>query len=41
VPIAFCDSSSFAEEWTFRYVDAALANARAEREIGLEIDGIR
>jgi hypothetical protein len=31
VPVVFCDSRSLAEEWTFRFLGAALALARAER----------
>ena len=31
VPILFLDSRPLAEEWTFRFLGAALAQARAER----------
>jgi ERCC4-type nuclease len=30
VPIAFCETRPLAEEWTYRFLGAALANAQAE-----------
>jgi hypothetical protein len=32
VPIVFCDTRTLAEEWTFRFLGAALAFVQAERE---------
>jgi hypothetical protein len=32
VPIAFCETRPLAEEWTFRFLGAALAYSRAERD---------
>lgn len=32
VPIAFCDTRPVAEEWTYRFLAAALASARAETD---------
>jgi hypothetical protein len=32
VPIVFCDSRKLAEEWTFRFLGAALTYAEAELE---------
>lgn len=32
VPIVFCDTRPLAEEWTFRFLGAALSHAEAERE---------
>jgi hypothetical protein len=32
VPIVFCDTRPLAEEWTFRFLGAALAFAKAERD---------
>jgi len=32
VPIVFCDTRPLAEEWTFRFLGAALSHAQAERE---------
>jgi hypothetical protein len=34
VPIVFCETRPLAEEWTFRFLGAALAHARAEDEAG-------
>lgn len=36
VPIVFCDTRPLAEEWTYRYLGAALAFALAEREAAHE-----
>ena len=41
VPIVFCDTRSLAEEWTFRFLGAALANAEAEHDIELNLEDIR
>jgi hypothetical protein len=30
VPIAFCETGPLAEEWTYRFLGAALAHAQAE-----------
>jgi ERCC4 domain len=34
VPIVFCDTRPLAEEWTFRFLGAALAFVQADRETG-------
>ena len=34
VPIAFCDTRALAEEWTYRFLGAALGYLEAERERG-------
>jgi ERCC4-type nuclease len=36
VPIVFCDTRPLAEEWTFRYLGAALAYAQAELDAALD-----
>jgi hypothetical protein len=36
VPIAFCDTRPLAEEWTYRFLAAALAHSQAERDHDLE-----
>ncbi len=38
VPIVFCETRPLAEEWTSRFLGAALANARAERELDLGLE---
>jgi hypothetical protein len=35
VPIVFCDTRPLAEEWTYRFLGAALARARQHPELGL------
>ena len=40
VPIVFCDARSLAEEWAFRFLGAALANAEAEHDIELNLEDI-
>ena len=32
VPVVFCDTRPLAEEWTYRFLGAALAYALAEQE---------
>jgi hypothetical protein len=34
VPIVFCDTRPLAEEWTFRFLSAALARARQRPDRG-------
>jgi hypothetical protein len=41
VPIVFCDTRPLAEEWTYRFLGAALANAEAEHHIGLDLEDLR
>jgi len=41
VPIVFCDTRPLAEEWTFRFLGAALANAEAEHDIDLNLEDIQ
>ncbi len=41
VPIVFCDTRPLAEEWTFRFLGAALANAQAEHENGLNLEDLQ
>lgn len=36
VPIVFCDTRPLAEEWTYRFLAAALAHSQAERDHDLE-----
>jgi hypothetical protein len=37
----FCDTRPLAEEWTFRFLGAALANTQAEHEIGLDLEDLQ
>ena len=39
VPIVFCDTRPLAEEWTYRYLAAALAWATTETDVGARLDG--
>ena len=39
VPIVFCDTRQLAEEWTYRYLAAALAWAATETDVGTRLDG--
>ena len=41
VPIVFCDTRQLAEEWTYRYLAAALAWAATETDVGTRLDGAR
>jgi hypothetical protein len=41
VPIVFCDTRQLAEEWTYRYLAAALAWATTETDIGTRLDRVR
>ncbi|MGH2810893.1 MAG: ERCC4 domain-containing protein [Actinomycetota bacterium] len=34
VPIVFCETRPLAEEWTYRFLGAALAYARAQQGVG-------
>jgi len=36
VPVLFLETRALAEEWTFRYLGAAVAEAEAEEDLGLE-----
>ena len=36
IPIVFCENRAMAEEWTFRWLGAALLESMAETELGLE-----
>jgi ERCC4-type nuclease len=36
VPIVFCDTRPLAEEWTYRFLAAALAYAHAQHDAALE-----
>jgi len=36
VPIVFCDTRPLAEEWTYRFLGAALAHLAAEHDNNLE-----
>jgi hypothetical protein len=38
VPIVFCDTRPLAEEWTYRFLGAALAHLDAERDLNLEVE---
>jgi hypothetical protein len=38
VPIVFCDTRPLAEEWTFRFLGAALAHLDAERDLNIEVE---
>lgn len=38
VPITFCETRPLAEEWTFRFLGAALAHFDAERHLNLEVE---
>jgi hypothetical protein len=41
VPIVFCDTRPLAEEWTYRFLGAALANAEAEHDVRLNLEELR